>query len=125
MKRLLTQFVIPFLVATFALQSTAFAGVVGTEAMLHAEAAQENADRQKIQAALARDSVRAQMQSLGVDPALAEQRVASLSDAEAAHLAANIDDAAAGGDALAVVGVVFLVLLILEAVGVTDVFKAI
>ncbi|MHA7835768.1 MAG: PA2779 family protein [Algiphilus sp.] len=125
MKGLMTRFVIPLLVATFALQSTAFAGVVGTEAMLHAEAAQQSDDHQKIQAALARDSVRAKMQALGVDPALAEQRVAGLSDAEAAHLAANIDDAAAGGDALAVVGVVFVVLLILEAVGVTDVFKAI
>jgi hypothetical protein len=29
----------------------------------------------------------------------------------------------AGGDALAIIGIVFLVLLILEAVGVTDIFK--
>ncbi|MBY8966917.1 PA2779 family protein [Algiphilus sp.] len=125
MKHLLTRFVLPLLVATFAWQSTAMAGVVGTEAMLQAEAAPHADDRQTIDAMLARDNVRAQMQALGIDPAVAEERVAGLSDAEAAHLAANIEDAAAGGDALAVVGVVFVVLLILEAVGVTDVFKAI
>lgn len=125
MKRLMRTLVVPTLLATFALQSTAFAGVVGTEAMLEAEAAQQTSDREKVQAALSRESVRAQMQALGVDPAMAEQRVAGLSDAEVAHLAQNIDDATAGGDVLAVVGVVFVVLLILEAVGVTDVFKAI
>jgi hypothetical protein len=30
----------------------------------------------------------------------------------------------AGGDALAIIGIVFLVLLILEAVGVLDIFKS-
>ena len=42
-----------------------------------------------------------------------------------AELARNIDSAPAGGSALGVVGAVFVVLLILEAVGVTDIFKAI
>jgi len=125
MKHLIRTLILPTLLATFALQSTAFAGVIGTEAMLEAEAAQQTSDRAKVQAALSRESVRAQMQALGVDPAMAEKRVAALSDAEVAHLAKNIDDATAGGDVLAVVGVVFVVLLILEAVGVTDVFKAI
>lgn len=125
MKHWMKTLVLPMLIATFGLQTTAFAGVVGTEAMLQAEAEPGTSDRQKVQAALSRDSVRAQMQALGVDPAMAEQRVAGLSDAEVAHLAENIDEATAGGDVLAVVGVVFVVLLILEAVGVTDVFKAI
>lgn len=125
MKRWMKTLVLPLLIATFGLQTTAFAGVVGTEAMLQAEGAPQASDREKVQAALSRESVRAQMQAMGVDPATAEQRVAGLSDAEVAHLAENIDDATAGGDVLAVVGVVFVVLLILEAVGVTDVFKAI
>jgi uncharacterized membrane protein (Fun14 family) len=32
-------------------------------------------------------------------------------------------DMPAGGDALAIIGIVFLVLMILEAVGVIDIFK--
>jgi uncharacterized membrane protein (Fun14 family) len=38
-------------------------------------------------------------------------------------LAGQVAEAPAGASALAVIGVVFLVLLILEAVGVIDIFK--
>ena len=37
----------------------------------------------------------------------------------------KIDQQIAGGDILAVIGIVFVVLLILELVGVTDIFKSI
>jgi hypothetical protein len=40
-------------------------------------------------------------------------------------LRAQIDSLPAGGDAIAVIGVVFLVLLILELVGVTNIFTKI
>ncbi len=40
-------------------------------------------------------------------------------------LEAEMDRQIAGGDALSLIGAVFLVLLILELVGVTDVFKSI
>jgi hypothetical protein len=53
-----------------------------------------------------------------------EARLARLTDSELRTLADRIDQApAAGADILAVIGVVFVVLLILEAVGVIDVFK--
>jgi hypothetical protein len=48
-----------------------------------------------------------------------------LSDSELLLLEAEMDRQVAGGDALAVIGTVFLVLLILELVGVTDIFKKI
>jgi hypothetical protein len=48
-----------------------------------------------------------------------------LTDEEIAALHGRIEQQVAGGDAIAVIGVVFLVLLILELVGVTDIFKAI
>jgi len=67
--------------------------------------------------------VRAQLLALGVDPSQVEARVAALTDGELRALAGKVSEAPAGGDALAVIGVVFLVLLILEAVGVIDVFK--
>ena len=65
------------------------------------------------------------MAAMGVDPDMAAERVATLSDAEVQNLAGNIESAPAGGDVLAVVGIVFVVLLILEAAGVTDIFKSI
>ena len=76
-----------------------------------------------VHAALAREQVRDRMAALGVDPADVETRVARLTDAELQTLADRIDQLPAGGDALAVIGVVFLVLIILEVVGVIDIFK--
>jgi hypothetical protein len=67
--------------------------------------------------------VRTQFESLGVDPAKVGERVASLTDSELRTLAGQMHDMPAGADALAIIGIVFLVLLILEAVGVVDIFK--
>jgi hypothetical protein len=72
---------------------------------------------------LARAEVRQELLALGVDPSTVEERIAGLTDAELRTLADRIADVPAGGDALAVIGIVFIVLLILEAVGVIDVFK--
>jgi hypothetical protein len=76
-----------------------------------------------VNAALAREEVRAQFEALGVEPAQVESRIAALTDAELRTLAGQMSDLPAGADALAVIGIVFLVLLILEAVGVIDIFK--
>ena len=74
-------------------------------------------------ATLAREDVRSAMIELGVDPQQAQLRVASLSDAELAQLAGQLQQLPAGGSALGLVGAVFLVLLILEITGVVDIFK--
>jgi hypothetical protein len=53
-----------------------------------------------------------------------DARLATLTDRELATLATSMQEAPAGGDGLiAVVGLVFVVLLILELVGVIDIFK--
>ena len=87
------------------------------------EASTRAQDLAAVNAALARDEVRAQFEALGVEPAQIESRIAALTDAELRTLAGQMADMPAGADALAVIGIVFLVLLILEAVGVIDVFK--
>ncbi len=97
------------------------AGIVGT--LQAVEASSRAADLATVDAALARDEVRAQFVALGVAPEQVEARVAALTDAELRTLAGQMADLPAGGDALAVIGIVFLVLLILEAVGVIDIFK--
>jgi len=80
-------------------------------------------DLATVNSALARAEVRAQFAALGVEPAQVDARVAALTDAELSTLAGQMNELPAGADALAIIGIVFLVLLILEAVGVIDVFK--
>jgi hypothetical protein len=104
------------------LQSTASAGVIGTQDFLAAET--RAGHLAEINEALGRADVQAQLVALGVDPAHAATRAAALSDAELAEVAAQIETLPAGGDSLlAVIGVLFVVLLILELTGVIDIFK--
>ena len=79
----------------------------------------------RIQAQLARDDVRAQFLARGVSPAEVDARIGALSTEELQMLSLHLDDLPAGGSVLAVIGVVFVVLLILELVGVTNVFTKI
>lgn len=102
-------------------QAPAAAGVVGTAEAI--AASRSEGARVTVDAALARDDVRAKFAELGVDAAVVEGRLAALSESEIQTLAEQIGNAPAGGDALAVIGVVFLVLVILEVVGVIDIFK--
>ena len=87
------------------------------------EASTRAQDLATVSTALAREQVRAQFVAFGVDPAQVETRVAALTDPELRTLAGKISEAPAGADALAVIGIVFVVLLILEMVGVIDIFK--
>lgn len=97
------------------------AEIIGTLAGI--ESAQRDADLAKVSDALARKQVRKQMRALGVDEAQVEARLAALTSTELNALANRIDSMPAGAGLLEVVGVVFIVLLILEAVGVLDIFK--
>jgi hypothetical protein len=107
---------------TLGFVQSAGAGVISTEAALQME---ERAERiERINSVLARDSVQEQLVRFGVDPADAERRVASLSDGELQALEQRMDELPAGAGALEVLGIVLLVLLVLELVGVTDVFKS-
>ena len=97
------------------------AEVIGTLAGL--ESAQRDTDLARVNRVLATAEARDQLQALGVDQAQVEARLAGLTDSELNTLADKLEHAPAGGDVLAVIGVVFVVLLILEAVGVIDIFK--
>jgi hypothetical protein len=103
------------------LQAPAAAGIVGTADAV--AAVQQQDHRGAVQDVLARADVREQMVGLGVDPAEVEARIAALTDAEVATLATRIEGAPAGGDALVIIGIVFVVLMILEFTGVIDIFK--
>ncbi|HEX5648764.1 MAG TPA: PA2779 family protein [Steroidobacteraceae bacterium] len=97
------------------------AELVGT--LQAVEAGTRAEDLATVSAALAKQEVREQMAALGVDPADIDARVARLTDTELRTLADRMGEMPAGGDALAVIGIVFVVLVILELVGVIDIFK--
>lgn len=112
--------VLSLAVTNLGLVSAAQAGIVATSAIVQTG---READLAAIRTQLDQAEVRAQMQKLGVDAAHVERRIAALSDSELHSLATQMQDAPAGGDFFALVGVVFVVLLILELVGVIDIFK--
>ena len=105
------------------LQSGAYAGVIGTQQYLTAIDRKETLAR--IDTVLARDEVRSRLEQYGVDPIAADARIAALTDQELELLATELENLPAGGDLLAVVGITFIVLLILELTGVIDIFNKI
>jgi hypothetical protein len=117
----------PLAVATFAiaLPAPAAARVVGTEEVLRAETAAPGVplDRDTLRALLDRDDVRSRLETLGVDPRAARDRVDALTDEEVERLAGQVDRLPAGG--ASVVGVlfaVFIILLITDILGLTKIF---
>ena len=102
---------------------SARAGVIGTQEYL--TTLDRDAALARIDAVLAREEVRARLEQYGVDPIAANERIAALTDEELSLLATELEDLPAGGSLLGVAGVVFIVLLILELVGVIDIFNKI
>jgi hypothetical protein len=108
---------------TASIVPAAQAEMVSTQQLLnHDSRAQQEA---QARAFLRRDDVRRQMVALGVDPAMADRRVAALTDSELQQLSKTISTAPAAGDATIFIlfGVIFLVLILLELLGVTHIFR--
>ena len=99
------------------------AGMIDTGYLIESDARAASLSRMEI--LLAREDVGRQLAVLGVDQDLVVQRLNGLSSAELLELEGQIDKQIAGGDILGLIGAVFVVLLILELVGVTDIFKSI
>lgn len=100
----------------------AHAGMVTTQEVATVVATgQAESGQARLAAALARDEVRAEMERQGVDPAMAIERIAALTDEEAARLADQIETAPAGGIIGAILPV-FFVLLLTDILGLTKIF---
>ena len=126
MIKTLKKMVVVLLMLTMSLigmPTVVLAAPIGTDTLVQLDQRGELVSH--IQAQLARDDVRAQFLARGVSPAEVDARIAALSTEELQMLSLHLDDLPAGGSVLAVIGVVFVVLLILELVGVTNVFTKI
>ena len=79
--------------------------------------------RDSLQQLLGRDDARQQLQALGVSPAWAKERVGRLSEAELARINQGIGELQAGSDSvLGVLLVIFIVFVITDVIGATDIF---
>lgn len=113
-----------FLLLDFSVQ-TAQAQLIDTNTVIAVQ--QGEASRERVAAFLGREDVQQAMIQHGVDAAEARQRVASLSDAELARISQVMEQLPAGGSAVgAIVGaavLIFIVLLITDILGLTNVFS--
>ena len=103
---------------------TLMAAMVGVDAMIDADRLAQA--RATIQATMSRTDVQEALVSQGIEIEEAMARIDALSDAEVVEMADRIDQLPAGGDAFGImVGtaiVIFIVLVITDYVGLTDVF---
>jgi hypothetical protein len=103
---------------------TVLAKMIPTATVMDAE--RVDAARMRASTFLERQDVVDVLVSQGIDPAEATARIASLSDAEVVRLADRIEQLPAGGDAFATIAVasivVFVVLLVTDIMGYTDIF---
>jgi hypothetical protein len=117
MKRVMAILVSVSLVSSYTAQT--WAGVVSTEQVLQQEAAIDTAP---LVSALDREDVRQHLVDMGVDPEQAKLRIAALDDEQIGAIQANMDVLPTGGGVLEVVLAVLVVLVILDLVGVTNIF---
>lgn len=96
------------------------AAMVGTAQVLAAE--QGRQDRARLASLLERQDLQRQLSALGVDVQHARDRVASLTDAEVARINQRIAELPAGGDVLGVILLIFIIFVITDAIGATDIF---
>jgi hypothetical protein len=103
---------------------SAFAAMIGTETVLDTARGQEA--RSYLNQLLAREEIQAALADQGIDPREARARIDSLSDAEAVRAADKFEQLPAGSgffEALLIVAfLVFLILLITDIAGYTNVF---
>jgi hypothetical protein len=96
------------------------AALINTERLVHAQQAQS--ERERLATTLNRADVKQQLLAYGVKPADVQARVEGLTDQEVQTLAAQMDTLPAGGDVLGLAVFVFLVLLLTDILGYTDIF---
>jgi len=119
MKRIIVLLVSVSFFSTYSLP--AWSGIVTTDQLLEQQL--EVLNKSSLVAMLDRDDVRQQLVERGVDPEYAKARIAALSDAQIEELRDSIDTLPAGSGVVGILIAVLLVLIILDIVGVTNIFS--
>jgi len=93
---------------------TANAGMVGTQQLLPS---MPSVNLQQL-----RQDIKGQLVDLGVEQQQAENRVAAMTDAQISELNQKLADLPAGADLGSVILTIFIVLVITDVMGATDIF---
>lgn len=101
-----------------------FAAMISTDVTVKSARAQQS--REDLKNLVAREDVEKYLVAQGIDPVEVKSRIDSLTDAEAIALADQIEDLPAGSGAVGIIVgaalIVFLVLLVTDILGYTDIF---
>ncbi len=104
-------------------QAPAMADIVGTQEL--AMQVELQLQRDDVRDLMARDDVRSALLGYGVTQADVDTRIDNLSSSELLQIQTQLGDLPAGGDALSAVLTVLLILILLDVLGVTDIFPRI
>lgn len=111
------------MVVVSTLSTTAQAAMIPTQDLVTSESREST--RAQVLAILDQEQARDAMLTLGVDPADVEQRVGEMSTEELQAFNAQVEDMQAGGSVVGFVVLVFVVLIVLDLLGTTNIFPAI
>jgi len=112
--------VLSIIIVTSGYTPLAMAGLIGT-----GDLAQNSVQTRTNAESNLQRSVTHRLIELGVDQKLAQERVLALTFSELQLLDQKLDELPAGAGVLATIGIVFVVLLILELVGIINIFTKI
>lgn len=96
------------------------AAMIGNQQII--EQHQQNQTRDSLQQLLNQQAARQQLQALGVSPEQLSNRIDSLTDSELARINQHVDSLDAGGSILGILLVIFIVFVITDVIGATDIF---
>jgi hypothetical protein len=96
------------------------AAMIGNQQIINQ--GQSHQSRDDLQQLFAQEAARQQLQAWGVNPDQIKIRIDSLTDAELAQINQQVNDLQAGGGVLGILLVIFIVFIITDVIGATDIF---
>ena len=105
------------------MSASAQAAMVSTGDIISSASEQET--RAQVLAILDQDQARDALLSLGVAPADVEQRVQDMTSAELQAFSQQVEEMQAGGSAVGVIILIFVILIVLDLLGTTNIFPVI
>jgi hypothetical protein len=96
------------------------AAMIGNEQIVNQNLTYQTRDG--LQQLFAQETARQQLQAWGISPDQIKSRIDSLTDAELARINQQVNDLHAGGSVLGILLVIFIVFVITDVIGATDIF---
>jgi len=96
------------------------AAMIGNQQIISQNQSQQTRD--SLQQLFAQQAAQQQLQAWGVSPDRIKSRIDSLTDTELARINQQVSDLNAGGNILGILLVIFVVFIITDVIGATDIF---